>query len=209
MLLSSICSISPGFTARSRLEPTDSGGVLTIQLRDIEQDGTVDITRMSRVVMDAAAEKYFVHPGDVVFRSRGDWNVASAIDAALSEPALAVMPLFILRPKSSVVIPDFLAWAINQAPAQRHFDCEAQGGNMRMISRSTLETLDLDIPPVATQRRIVEIDRLARQERQLTLDLAEKQRQIVTRRLVDLAENLGKHLDKPRPRISKTSGNRK
>ena len=75
---------------------------------------------------------------------------------------------------------------------------------MRMISRSTLETLDLDIPPVATQRRIVEIDRLARLERQLTLDLAEKHRQITTRRLVDLA----KHLDKPRPRISKTSGSR-
>jgi hypothetical protein len=204
VLLSSICSIFPGFTARSRLEPTDSGGVLTIQLRDIEQDGAVDITRMTRVVLDATAEKYFVHPGDVVFRSRGDWNVASAIDAALPEPVLAVMPLFILRPKAKVVIPEYLAWAINQAPAQRHFDGEAQGGSMRMISRSTLETLDLDIPPVATQRRIVEIDRLARLERQLTLDLAEKHRQITTRRLVDLA----KHLDKPRPRISKTSGSR-
>jgi len=203
VFLSSICSIFPGFTARSRLEPTDLGGVLTIQLRDIAQDGSIDLARLTRVALDGASDRYFVRPGDVVFRSRGDWSVASSIDAVLPELALAVMPLFILRPKAKVVVSEFLAWAINQAPAQRHFDGMAQGGSMRMISRSTLETLDLDIPPLATQRHIVEIDRLARIERQLTLDLAEKRRKIITRRLVGLA----KDLDKPRPRISKTSGN--
>lgn len=199
MLLTSICSIHSGFTARARLESAESDGVLTIQLRDIAQDGSTDFGRLTRVRVDAVSDRYLVRPGDVVFRSRGEWNTASAIDESLPEPALAVMPLFILRPKAKVVVPEFLAWTINQAPAQRHFEGEAQGGSMRMISRSTLETLDLDVPALATQKRIVEIDRLARRERLLALELAEKHRQIITRRLADLA--------KARARISNAKGN--
>lgn len=199
MRLPSVCSIDPGFSARARLEPAAAGGMAAIQLRDVAQDGSVDLDRLTRVSANLAAERYLVHPGDVVFRSRGDWNTAFAINESFSEPALAVMPLFILRPKAGVVMPEYLAWAINQAPAQRHFDAEAQGGNMRMISRSTLETLDLDIPDLAAQRRIVEIDRLARRERELSLELAAKHRQIIALRLAELA--------KAHAHISKTSGN--
>lgn len=189
MFLSAICSIFPGFTARARLEPADeSGGVLTIQLRDIAQNGATDFTRLSRVALSDVSEKYFVRSGDLVFRSRGDWSAASAIGADLPEPALAIMPIFILRPNADVVDAEYLAWAINQAPAQRHFDLAAQGGNMRMISRAALETLDLEIPPLQTQRRIVEVHRLADRERLLTIDLANMRNQFITRRLVDLSK---------------------
>ena len=190
MRLGDACTIHTGYTARGRLEPLAAGGVLAIQLRDISPDGLVDPERLTRVQLDGLADRYFVHAGDVVFRSRGERNTASALDERLREPALAVLPLMVLRPKRDVVTPEYLAWAINQPPAQRHFDNAARGTNIRMIPRSSLDDLELDVPDIETQRKIVAIDVLAERERELSLTAAEARRKLMSLILVDRANSM-------------------
>ena len=190
MRLGDACTIHTGDTARARLEPSTAGGVLAIQLRDISPDGLVDPERLTRVQLDGLADRYFVHAGDVVFRSRGERNTASALDERLREPALAVLPLMVLRPKRDVVTPEYLAWAINQPPAQRHFDNAARGTNIRMIPRSSLDDLELDVPDIETQRKIVAIDVLAERERELSLTAAEARRKLMSLILVDRANSM-------------------
>ena len=53
-----------------------------------------------------------VKTGNVVFRSRGEQNMAFSLDARFHEPVLAMLPLFILRPKLNAILPEYLAWAI-------------------------------------------------------------------------------------------------
>jgi hypothetical protein len=190
MRLADTCTIHTGYTARGRLEPTAAGGVLAIQLRDISPDGVVDPERLMRVQLADLADRYFVHAGDVVFRSRGERNTASALDERLREPALAVLPLMVLRPKHDVVTPEYLAWAINQPPAQRHFDSAARGTNIRMIPRSSLDDLELDVPDIETQRKIVAIDVLAERERELSVLAAATRRKLMSLILVDRANRM-------------------
>jgi restriction endonuclease S subunit len=190
MLLPDVCTIYSGYTARGRLEGTDDGGVLTIQLGDISADGIIHPERLTRVQLEGLPDRYFVRAGDVVFRSRGERNTASVLDNRLREPALAVLPLLVLRPKIDVVIPEFLAWAINQPPAQRHFDLAARGTNIRMIPRSSLDDLNLEIPDIGTQEKIVAIDALAEQERALALLVAETRRKMLSMILVERANRL-------------------
>lgn len=190
MRLADICAIHTGYTARGRLEPTAAGGVLAIQLRDISPEGAIDPQRLTRIHLDDLADRYFVRAGDVVFRSRGERNTASALDERLREPALAVLPLMVLRPKPDVVVPEYLAWAINQAPAQRHFDVAARGTNIRMIPRSSLDDLELDVPDIETQRRIVAVDALAERERQLSQLAAEARRKMMSLILVERASTM-------------------
>jgi len=190
MRLADACTIHTGYTARGRLEPTAAGGVLAIQLRDISPEGLVDPEQLTRVQLDGLADRYFVRTGDVVFRSRGERNTASALDERLQEPALAVLPLMVLRPKRDVVTPEYLAWAINQPPAQRHFDGAARGTNIRMIPRSSLDDLELDVPDLATQKKIVAIDILAERERELSLVAAESRRKLTSLILVERANRM-------------------
>ena len=164
--------------------------MLAIQLRDISPEGVVDPQRLTRVQLDDLADRYFVRAGDVVFRSRGERNTASALDERLREPALAVLPLMVLRPNRDVVVPAYLAWAINQPPAQRHFDTAARGTNIRMIPRSSLDDLELDIPDIETQRRIVAIDALAERERELSQLAAETRRKMMSLILVERANRM-------------------
>ena len=190
MRLADTCTIHTGYTARGRLEPLAAGGVLAIQLRDISPEGRIDPERLARVQLEDLADRYFVRAGDVVFRSRGDRNTASALDDRLQEPALAVLPLMVLRPNLDVVTPEYLAWAINQPPAQRHFDAAARGTNIRMIPRSSLDDLDLDVPDIETQEKIVAVDALAERERALSQLAAETRRQMMSLILVERANRI-------------------
>jgi hypothetical protein len=52
---------------------------------------------------DDVAERFFVRAGDVIFRARGDHNSATALVARFAEPAVAILPLIVLRPKPIVV----------------------------------------------------------------------------------------------------------
>lgn len=200
MRLADACTIHTGYTARGRLEPTTAGGVLAIQLRDISSDGLVDPERLTRVQLEDLADRYFVRAGDVVFRSRGERNMASALDERLREPALAVLPLIVLRPNRNVVTPAYLAWAINQPPAQRHFDIAARGTNIRMIPRSSLDDLELDVPDIETQEKIVAVDALAERERELTQLAGETRRKMISLILVERASRM-----RPKTRQERTS----
>ena len=189
MRLLDISTIRTGYTVRSRLETAERGGLLTIQLGDISPDGSVNPEQLTRVCLGNLPDRYFVRAGDVVFRSRGERNTAFALDARFREPALAVLPLFVLRPKMDIVLPEYLAWAMNQPPAQRHFDSFARGTNLRMVPRASLDALDIDVPELETQRKIVAIDALAERERALSVLAADKRRQLTGLILADRAKD--------------------
>lgn len=200
MRLTEVCSIFPGYTARARLEPAGDRGMAAIQLRDVSADGLAHPDELIRVDLGGVAERYMVSAGDVVFRSRGDRNTAAALDGCFIEPALALQPLLILRPKRDAVLPEYLAWAINQPSAQRHFDEGARGTNIRMVPKSCLDDLDIDVPDLEAQRRIVAVDALAERENQLVLVLAEKKLQLSRLLLAQHAQRICRTIEPERKR---------
>ena len=188
MTLSQVCTIQTGFTARERLDPVEHGNVLVLQLRDVAPNGTIDFHNLTRIQLDRVPEKYLVQSGDVVFRSRGESTTAAVIDSQLPLPALAVLPLIILRPDPQALSSAYLAWVINQGPAQRHFEENAQGTSLRMVSRSSLDTLPLAVPSLEMQQSILRIDALAERERELAQQLTHARRELICRLLVEQAK---------------------
>lgn len=184
--LRDICDIQIGYTVRRRIRKAQDG-VLTVQLRDVPPSGSVDPTHLTRLHVEVVPEKYLVGSGDVLFRSRGESNTACALDDRFQERALAMLPLFILRPNRDVVLAEFVAWAVNQPRAQRHFNRFACGTNMRMIPRAAFADLEVTLPGLNVQRSVVALDALARRERRLSIRAAEERRRLYSRILEDLA----------------------
>ena len=187
MRLARACTIQTGFTARGRLDPAEHGNILALQLRDVAANGTINPNNLTRIHLDPIPEKYLVSAGEVVFRSRSESMSAAVIDAPLPLPALAVLPLMILRPDTQVLSGAYLAWAINQAPAQRYLEESAQGTSLRMVSRSSLENLEIAVPGLETQERILQIAALAERERDLAHQLSLKRHELIRRMLVERA----------------------
>lgn len=196
MLLSDICEIRSGYTARGRLEVAQSGGVLAIQLGDVAPEGRVQVGHLTRLQIDVPPDRYFVRAGDVLFRSRGEKTTAAAIPQEFPEAALALLPLIVLRPQHGSLMPEYLAWAINQQPAQRHLEASARGTSMRMIPRSAFDDLNIDVPELHAQRLIVETAELAGRERELASEIAERRHQLVQAALVAAATLPTHHVER-------------
>lgn len=192
MQLGEVCHLSSGFTTRGRLEPAASGGLLAIQLRDIQGDDVVGTARLHRYELYDLPDHFLVRGGEVIFRSRGAPNIAVTVSATLDEPAAVLLPLIIIRPIREMVQPEYLAWAINLPEAQRRLDVEARGTNLRMIPKAALARLDIPLPDLATQSRIVTIHTLAKHERSLLRELADC-RERLTRLILTERANLADH----------------
>lgn len=179
MRLADLSEIHSGYTARGRLDPVLEGGVPALQLRDVGASGAEPDSDLKRYDLGALSERYFVSGGEVVFRSRGESNVAAAIRDPLPEPVAVIVPLVIIRPDRDRILPDYLAWAINQPDAQRRLGLEAQGTGLRMIPMPALENLEIAVPDLSTQKRVVELSVLARREGQLLRQLAARKDDLV------------------------------
>lgn len=191
--LKQLCTIQLGHTARERLELADGDGVPAIQLRDTRSEGGMSSDVVGRYKVPAIPERYWARAGDVLFRSRGDRNTATALGDGFQQAAVAVMPLVILRPNVGDADPQYLAWYINQPAAQRYFDSCARGTGMRMIPVGCLSDLEIPVPDLATQRAIAEADALASREYSLTTRLAEKRRQLRSFALAERAQQASKY----------------
>jgi hypothetical protein len=202
--LSALCEIQLGYTARGRLEPIEDG-VRAIQLRDTVPEGGLTCGSIGSYRLDPIPDRYWVKPGDILFRSRGDRNTATCLPDSLDEPAVAVMPLVVLRPAPSQVDAGYLAWFINQASTQRYFDQCARGTSMRMIPVGCLAQLHVPLPSIETQKIIAQLDVLARRECALTNRLAEQRQQIVRLALMDKARQDTRKTEQPTTRSTKES----
>lgn len=188
MRLAELSDIHSGYTARGRLDPLMEGGVPALQLRDVGTNGEAPGPDFQRYDLGKLSDRYFVSGGEVVFRSRGEPNTAAAIRDPLPEPVAVIVPLVIIRPDKARVLPEYLAWAINQPDAQRRLGEEAQGTSLRMIPMSALENLEIAVPDLLTQKRIVELNALARQEGHLLRQLADRRKEFVSAILGEAAK---------------------
>lgn len=187
MRLSQVCAIHSGYTARKKLEPAPQGGLPALQLRDVSAGADFAVPEPLRYDLPAAG-RFQVVDGDLIFRSRGEPNTAAVVRSALAEPVVVIAPLMILRPDRRKLLPGFLAWSLNRPETQRTLSGEAQGTSLRMISVATLEKLQIAVPDLATQKRIVEIDALGRREAHLLQQLAASRTQLLTTLLGEVAE---------------------
>lgn len=195
MRLSDVCTIRTGYTARQRLDPVGAG-TLVIQLGDVPAQGQFDPERLIRVQSRENLDRFMVNSGDVLFRSRGERTTALALGTELTEPALALSPLYVLRPDTTVLAPRFLAWTLNQVRAQRHFNASALGTNIRMVPKSSLDSLTIDLPNLSVQNLIGSVDELAERQLTLTHQLADTSRRLVS---ALLTERAGDQFPNPSP----------
>lgn len=178
-----LCEIQLGMQFRGRIEPEPDGTHAVLMIRDIGPDrrlldgGGRDLTL---VRPPSSPERYLVHAGDVLFLARGQVNYAVPITCEFDRPTIAPSFFFILRPRygAAAILPEYLAWAINRPEAQEYLQQKARrGSHMPLVGKADVQVLPLPVPAVTVQEQVVELDRLARQERELVNRIADLNQQ--------------------------------
>jgi restriction endonuclease S subunit len=75
------------------------------------------------------------------------------------------------------VLPAFLAWQISQQPVQRQLQQAASGSHQLSVAKPALEALEITIPPMKTQRLLVDLADMALREKSLLTALIRNREQ--------------------------------
>ena len=168
-----IALVQMGVSFRSRIEPEADGTVAVIQMRDLTEDNKLSHRNLLTIKMNGFSDHHLVKRKDLIFRSRGQTTTAAIIDTEIG-PAVVAAPLLRVRVTSKRVLPEYLCWFVNQASAQAFLHSRATGTAMTMIGKAALDALQVPLPALETQERIVALADLANEEQRLLRELAEK-----------------------------------
>ena len=114
----------------------------------------------------------------MLFTTRGASRRAAAIDEELAN-TIFVAQIFAVRNLDDGILPEYLAWYLNQAPAQEHFDTFTSGATIQNVRKEVLAALPVDVPSIETQRLVLKIVELRRREISLTREIENKRAALI------------------------------
>ncbi|KXV03024.1 MAG: restriction endonuclease subunit S [Gluconobacter potus] len=179
--LSDIATVAAGHPFRGKIEPIEGAETVVVQMRDTSPSG-VDWTSCVRTEVAGRREPDWLRPGDILFPARGNVSQAVLIDESIgSLQAVAAPHFFLLRVMHPDVLPAYLAWWLNQEPAQRHLEQNAQSSTLvRNIARPVLEATPVVLPSLPRQEQIVGLANAIQREEELLQRLRQTNHQIMT-----------------------------
>lgn len=188
--LKEFAAVHAGHPFRGSVPEIPGGPVLAVQMRDISAIRGVAWDRVARTDPDGRKEPDWLQANDILFVARGARNFAICLDQ-VPERAVCSQYFFVIRLRETgLLLPEFLAWQINQLPAQRYLSKNAEGTDQLSIRRGVLEALPVAVPPVAQQRQMIDLDKMAKQERVLLESLIHNREQQIQALVLEL---LAKH----------------
>ena len=186
--LTECAEVLPGFSIAGRMEHNPEGTHQVMVTRHL-RDGVpyrFEARDELRIVPRRDTARYEVRGGDAVFMSRGTRNLAWAM-ADVPEPTIVPVSFYILRPRADVE-PRYLAWYLNQRPAQAAIDQIRTGAGTPIVQRAAFERLEVVVPRLEVQRGIADLAELQARERDLCARLShatDRMQAVTGRRIIE------------------------
>lgn len=178
--LGDIAEVRTGFTFREKIgELSTSGNAHVAQIKDVR--GTLEATNTTALrahqlpkIQWQGKDKAFVSPGAVLLPSRGakgGYFRASCLmqDPQSELPVVVTSQFLVITPKPGI-LPEFICWSLNR-PEMQHVLSQgagSQGTSLVMLNTKAAKSLELTVPDMTIQQKIVHLNELWEKEQQLT-----------------------------------------
>lgn len=166
--LKNLCVIMSGVAVR----PSDGGEARFLRLADLShlKAGTVPVLATGDA--PAVARALSLREGDLVVGARGNvTDVCLANEAIFG--AFVSLDLYLVRPDTTKVDPNFLAAFLNLASTQALLGAGKQGTGLTRLPKELLETIEITLPAIQAQRLIGDLAQTLKKEELLLSRLSE------------------------------------
>jgi hypothetical protein len=165
--LGNVADVSTGYPFRKKVEPEEGGDVVLVQLKDM--DGVEGVAASGAIALrneGGKYERYLLQAGDLLFQSRGSRHPVAVVGAGIR--GIAATGLHTIRPHRGRVLPEYLSWWLNHPVSQEKLVSKvARGQYIPFVSKADLLAFLVPVPSLDVQEKIIDVDRLRRQERAL------------------------------------------
>ena len=164
MRLGEISKIRTGLALARKKASTQNSDYTypSLTLKAIMDTGKIDTEALDDFnASETLNEEYLTKKGDVIIRLREPY-LAASIDE--SNEGLLVSSLFAIMKPNNIIDSKFLACYINSSLAQKQFKKEANATNIPMMKLQDLAAMEVVLPSLEKQAKIVALLELAEQE---------------------------------------------
>lgn len=163
--LNKIANILSGINYDHRKQKSVGETIAYLQIKNFNEQGKLknDIIQISKT---AVSNKLLISQNDVLFSAKGTRNYSVVYNKEAGE-ATASSTFFIIRINVNNVLPEYLTWYINQKTAQEYLKLQSVGSITSSINKKLLGEMDIPLPNLELQRKIVAIDLLRKKEKAL------------------------------------------
>lgn len=178
--LCELASTRAGFPVRSRVEHDPQGDMLIVQPANLSPWQSIDFDCLHRFNSQGKGAGYHsIGQGEILFYGRAGQKYAVLVDQAPPARTVAAGSLFVISVKNPDILPEYLTWYLNSRQALDYFQIMTGGSPQRVVTKTILDKLEIDLPGPDIQREIVEIWSLWLKEKELTSQMLDKKESLV------------------------------
>lgn len=172
LALEMVCQVRGGYVSSgSANRMSGATSLRALQPSDLAEDGSVAWDALRSVPEMRDWGRYAIREGDVLLPLRSA-RLAATVVANVPFDVMAVGHWALLSPDAGLLTPAYLAWYLNHPEIAPKMRSLTKGSNLQFLSLSALRSFELEVPPIAAQRRIARVyacnERLKRLERELS-----------------------------------------
>ncbi len=172
-----IADIQSGIYAKG----SPAGAIACLQVRDLQMSSPE--TTATRIEYTPKLDSYLLRKGDLLFAGKGTTYLCQVFDYDIA--AVPSTTLYYIRLHTDVVSPEYLCWYMNHPSVVAAIKTVQVGSGTPLIHKPTLENLEIIVPDKETQKCIVEVAELQKQETHLMKVIAEKRMQVTNQILIN------------------------
>jgi restriction endonuclease S subunit len=170
-----------GYSFRGAPVCIEDGNALVIQPKDVTSDGILKVEIPCPVDFPAGSN---LNRGDVLLINRGRFT-ACVFEDSLGMPCVATSGFIILTPNDPAqLLPDYLALFLNSTEGQNIFKRLTETTTIPFIKLSNLESIEIPVLPLETQRKLVALEQAKQRFVQLTARKTELMNRILDHQLI-------------------------
>jgi len=173
--LGDIAKVRTGIAFREAIRHVEGGDIAIVQAGDIGADGIVDTNSLLRVAgLSAQGEAAFLLEGEVLLQSRGQ-SYRAAVVPAHALPMVPTASVLVIKP-SHAIRAAYLAEFLNDPATQAELRKLSTGATIANLKKSAVEQLEVLVPALEDQDKIVGLAETLRQISRIEVRLAELRR---------------------------------
>jgi len=185
--LNQIADIRVGYQPKTCIQENAESDFFLLQGKDFNGANLMKKENILRFSPERNPHLYLAQKGDVLFLAKGIEHFAYYVDKNFKN-TLVSASFYILKVKTREVLPEYLAWVMNQQQAKLYFDRYSAQTAVSFLSKQTLGQLEIHIPSINVQQKICNVVKLWKHE----MDLYDKRTKIRSTLINKLCMNVAK-----------------
>lgn len=180
--LKTVANIHAGYPFRGKIPETPGSDICAIQMKHITENRTINWQQCTPTTLTGKRQPQWLQPGHIIVAARGNHHYAVLIPEAIRQinPRFIAAPhFFVLAVKKQNILPQYLAWLLNQSHLQDYFTQNAEGSVTKSIRRQIVEEASIPLPNKQEQQKIVNLITTVQKEQALLAQLHNNSQQIM------------------------------